>query len=800
VCLVTVLGVPGIGKSRLVQEFTGTLPDGAATVLSGRCSAYGKGITYKPLAEMLGSFPGGWPALARLLDPGSLAARALATVMANDAGTPGTAGTAGTEDIASAVRSLLDAMGQDRPVIMVWEDLHWSEETLLDLIDDVATWLTDVPALMLCVARGELLERRPAWGGGKPCAMTLDLGPMTYEQSAELVGHLATREEVRAHDHAGTYERIAAQCDGNPLFAELIMDVFTETAPDIQVPPTIHALLGARLDQLAGAERKLVELAAMVGRDFTRELLQVMAGADGLAEPAAAELIATLIRRRILLRGPAGTIRFAQTLLRETAYEFTPKARREHWHDFLATWYTRHGDAMAVAYHVEAVWRLRKELRPGDPALPTLAAAAAGTLTAEGMSALARKDLPAAVQLLERARDLLPAGDPRHTALALHICDAGLWLWDVDSCLAALAAADAALPGDRRNAVTCAIQRLIVSLRLGLAPPAQVAADAADLAADLASDPGDDLGWCRLHQLQGYVQLIGEHVAAADAALRLGLARARAMADGYEEDRLLCAICELAQWAPVPVGTGLELCDALSVRFAGNRALLVPVLVTQANLLTLAGDIDAARRSLATAAEYTGELHGDLADAAMMEAAGLAESLSGRHDRAEACYRRGLNVLRASERAPDTQNIEVVMARELFEQGRAGDAASALDRMEADAGVSSPRARIAAAALRGRIASAMGRHDAAIAAATAARSLSEGTDDLRLAGEANFDLAVVLRAAGRAGDAASAGLAALRSFEAKGATLLAGRVRAWLCADPGGADPGGADVPEPGGG
>jgi class 3 adenylate cyclase/tetratricopeptide (TPR) repeat protein len=776
VCLVTVLGVPGIGKSRLVQEFVGTLPDGKAIVLSGRCSAYGRGITYKPLAEMLASFPGGWPALARLLDAGSLTARTLATVMGDDTGT------VGTEDIAWAVRSLLDALGQDRPVIVVWEDLHWSEETLLDLVDDVATWLTDVPVLMLCVARGELLETRPTWGGGKPSAMTLELGPMTYEQSAALVGHLAMREDVYAHDHSDTCEHIATQCDGNPLFAELIMDVFAETAPDIQIPPTIHALLGARLDQLPGKERTLVELAAMIGRDFTRDLLQVMAGADGIAEPAVAELIATLIRRRVLLRGPAGTIRFAQTLMRETAYEFTPKTRRQRWHDFLATWYAGRRDAMAVAYHVEAAWQLSRELRPGDPALPRLASEAADTLAAEGMSALSRKDLSAAVQLLERARQLVAAGDARHTALALHICDAGLWLWDADKCLTALAAADAALPGDRSNMVTCAIQRGIVSLRLGLAPPAQVAADAAAIMADLEGDPGDDLSWCRFYQLQAYLHLVGEQVASADAALRLGLARARALADGYEEDRLLCAICELAQWAPTPVGTGLALCETLSLRFAANRALLLPVLVTRAHLLALAGDIDGARRELATAADHTGEIHLDLAAAAVLEATGLLESLSGRHGRAEACYRRTLSVLRAGERAPDTQNIEVQIARELFEQGRLGDAARALDRVEAGGEVSSPRARIAATALRGRIASAMGRHEAAIGAAAAARSLSDGTDDLCLAGGTVFDLAVVLRAAGRAEDAASAGMAALRSFEAKGATVLAGRVRDWLSA------------------
>lgn len=788
VCLVTVLGAPGIGKSRLVQEFTGALPDGEAIVLAGRCSAYGRGITYKPLAEMLGSFPGGWPALARRLEPGGLAARTLNTL------TGGSVSTVGTEDIAWAFRSLLEVLGQDRPVILVWEDLHWSEETLLDLIDDVVAWLTGVPVLILCVARSELLEARRGWGEGKPSALTLELGPMTHEQSAALVGHLIAREEVTAHGYSDVHERIAAQCEGNPLFAELITDVFTDAASDVQVPPTIHALLGARLDQLPGQERTLVELAAMIGRDFTRDLLQVMAGAGGMAEPAAAELIASLIRRRILLRGPAGTVRFTQTLLRETAYEFTPKTRREHWHNFLATWYAGHGEAMAVAYHVEAAWQLSRELRPGAPALPRLAAKAADTLCGEGIDALSRKDLPAAIHLLERARQLFPLGDARHTALALHICDAGLWLLDSGKCLSALDAADAALPGDRRHAVTSAIQRGIVALRLGLAPFAQVAGQASAIMADLRGGRGDHLSWCRFHQLQAHLHLAAQRFAAADAALRLGLARARARADGYEEDLLLCAICELAQWAPTPVANGLSLSEALSLRFAANRALLVPVLVTRVNLLALADRIVDARRELVTAAGYTCQLHLDLAHAAVLESTGLLESLSGRHDQAEVWYRRGLSVLRAGQHAPDAQNVEVLIARELFEQGSKDEAARALDRIETDGELSSLRARIAATALRGRIAAAAGQSDQAIAASVAARSLCAGTDDLCLAGETTFDLAIVLRTAGRGQEARSAGLAALRSFEAKGAAILAGRVRHWLSAGTSGA----ADLGVPG--
>ena len=788
-CLVTVIGSPGIGKSRLAREFIDPLPRDEVTVLSGSCSAYGKGITYKPLAEMLGSYPGGWAALEGLLGddqgPASEAARALSTIVgensAESAESAEPVGIAGVEDIAWAVQRLLEVLGRTRPVIMIWENLHWAEETLLDLIDHVATWLTDVPVLLLCLARTELLESRPSWGGGKPCAMTLEVGPLTFEQSAALVSELAMQGEVYPQESPDVYLRVAQQCEGNPLFAELILDVFAETSVPTPIPPTIAALLGARLDQIPGQERRLLELAAVIGPEFTPEVLREMASADGIGADESEALTARLVQRRILRRSAAGPLAFAQSLLRDITSGFTPKRRRQRWHDFLADWLASHQrDPLDVAYHVEASLTLRKQLWPGNPGLPELAATAAGTLIAEGMNALKRHDFPAAVALLERGRELLPPGDPRHTALALHISDSGVALWDAELPLAALTVAEAALPLDRRNTATCAIQRRIVALRLGLAPPARVAADARMIEEGLESDTEDNLSWCRLHQLQAYLHLVGELAAAADASLRLGLARARAMDDEYEEERLLCAICELAQWAPRPVAAGLELCAALDRRFAGNRALLVPVLLTRAHLTAMAGDVDGGRRFLAAARDYTGDLHLDLAHAAVMELSGLLESLDGAHDKAERYLRESLSVLRSARSAPDTQNTEVAIARELFEQGQVAASERALDEVELDGEATSLRARIAAGALHARIASAREQHGEAVAAARRAQALSTGIDDLCLAGETLFDLAVVLASAALAAEAAAAGVNALRKFEAKGATLLAARVREWL--------------------
>jgi class 3 adenylate cyclase/tetratricopeptide (TPR) repeat protein len=799
--MVTVFGTPGIGKSRLVREFVGGMHGHDALVLSGRCSPYGKGVTYKPLADMLGSYPGGWAALVQVLSSSSSAGARAASILetitgasAVGAGGPGRGPStvAGVEEIAWAVRCLLQTLGKRQPVITIWEDLHWCEATLLDLIEEAAAWINGVPVLLLCIARTELLESRPSWGR-TPQAVSLELGPLTHAESAALVTELVMRGEVQAHgQNDDAQARITAQCEGNPLFAELIVDVFAETAPSVQIPPTIQALLGARLDRLPIDERRLLEMATVIGREFSHELLRAMADADGIGGVVADELTARLIRRRILERGGPGTLRFAQTLMRDIAYSFTAKARRERWHTFLARWLDMHraqatgvtsgGDSLALAYHVEAAFLLRKDLRPGNPALPALAATAAGILLAEGMNALNRKDLPAAVSLLERGRELLPAGDVQHTLVALRICDSALGLWDDRCALAALAAAEAALPGSRPNAVTCAIQSNIVALRLGLAPPQQVAADARLIAAGLRSDPDEDLSWCRLHQLEAYLHLAEERAALADESFRLALERARAMGDAYEEERLLCAICELAQWVPTHLRAGLELCVEASRRFGANRALLVPVLVTQAHLTAIAGDIDGARELLAAARTYTGDLHLDLADAAVMEMSGIVESLAGAHDKAETHYRQSMSVLRTARQAPELSVVAVATARELFEQGQVAAAAAALDDPEVSGPAMNLRARIAATALRSRIASARGHHDDAVAAAREAGELSDTTDDLCLAGEAFFDLAIVLKAAGMAEAAMGAATRAMAQFDAKGAALLSGRIRDWLSA------------------
>ncbi|MFC5830956.1 AAA family ATPase [Nonomuraea insulae] len=806
-CVVTLLGLPGIGKSRLVRDFTGGLP-AETSVLAGRCPSYGAGITYRPIAEMLESLNGDWPRVAPALEPASV--RALRGLAAADAG----ADAAGVEEIARAVRGLFEALARPRPLVVIWEDLHWAEPTLLELIEGLAAWLLDVPVLLVCVARPELLDLRPTWGGGMACAYALELGPLDPAQMRSLVACLAQSAaaggsqdraggaEVIAHGVEPLLEQVAEGADGNPLFAELMLETLVEEGADAPLPPTVQALIAARLDRLGDGERDVLERAATIGQVFTQDRLKILLPDDSpdpngtpdpgdLGAPDLDELLWRLLRQRVIRRAELpGSYHFTQTLTRDTVYAMTRKELRAAWHLTLAdrlSQRARHPLAASpdpspaasfeepsqgdLAHHLETACLLKREVQPDDPLLPTLTVRAARALIGEGTQALHRKDLPAALALLERGRELLPPGDPGHRRLAVRICDAGLARGDRERAFAAVEAAEWMLPGDRRTSLTCAIQRETLSVRFGIAPPALD-----PLRELLAADPADDLSWCRFHELEALTRLGEGRFGGAEAALRAGLDRARSLGDRYEENRLLSGVCELAQWSSTPIAEGLALCAELSARFADDRALLVPVLITQARLLALAGEMSDARTVLATAARHAADLHLDLAATAVTQVSGLVESLDGRPPAAVALFRQAAGALRAAGQPGPAATLDIYTARELMRQGKHGDAARALDRVDAAGVRLQARGELILLALRARLASLEGDHGRAVTLAAEAGERLDHTDDPCLRGDVLAELADAYLTANHPAQAADAADRARRYYAAKGAAWPRGGV------------------------
>ncbi|GIJ68457.1 AAA family ATPase [Virgisporangium ochraceum] len=784
-CLVTILGAPGIGKSRLVREFLRTLPEDVTTLV-GQCPSYGSGATFRPIAEAIHSLPDAWTGVAPLLD--AMNVRALRGLTTPEDG-PFTE--LSVEETARSIRSLIEVLGQRRPTVVVVDNLHWAEPTLLELIEELAGWLADVSVLLICVARPELLDIRPNWGGGMSCALTVEIPQLGEAQMTRLVDALAANRwagaDVVAQSADPTFLSVVRNSDGNPLFAELMFEVLVEEGTDAPPPPTIQALLAARLDRLSDGEREVLERAATIGTTFTTEELGVLWEGEDVDNLVVDAPLRRLLRQRLIRRGTYPTsFQFAQTLARETVYTMTRKELRGAWHLKLADWLSerahtgppesdeaeigrpRYGE---IANHLEAACRIRREIHPDDPTLPALAVRAARTLMSDGEQALYRKDLPAAIALLERGRELLPRGDSGHRRLALHICDAAFAHNERDRAYAALDVAEEASPEDPRCGLTCAVQREILAIKFGVHQP-----ELAPLRDALSEYPDDDLSWARFHQLDALILVAQDQFGAATTALNDALSRSRSLEDRYEEDRLLGALCELAQWSPVPVREGLDLCATLSTRFAGDRVIVVPVLVTRARLLALTGDVPGAHDVLDTAERYAGELRLDLALIAVTQVRGLVESLAGQHAAAATLFTRAAVMSRSAGQPAPAWTLQCYAIRELLRHGDVRAVEDGLAWLEVGRRPQL-RGELLVACLRALIMSAGENHPEAVALAAWAAERIRSTDDPCLRGDVLMDIATVYRAAGRAAGAVDAAAEAERCYTAKGADLLAGRAR-----------------------
>src|SRR5581483_9970765 len=316
--LFTILGPAGVGKSRLAREFVGPAAD-EATVVVGRCLPYGEGITYWPLREIVRSLGGA----ASTLGPSDAAIL--------DAAVGDGRAAAGPEETALAFRRLVEQSARSKPLVLTFEDIHWAEPALLALVEHVADTTRDAPILLLCLARPELLDDHPGWGGGKLNATTILLDPLDAAVSESLLSKLGGDAIPRE-----TRRMITAVAEGNPLFLEEIVAMVVDEGAAPVAPPSVQALLTARLELLPDAEREALAAAAVVGRFFSTEALAVLAGDDGVAALAGLE-------RKDLIRPNVGRLdradyRFRHILIRDAAYESLPKARRAELHVRIADW------------------------------------------------------------------------------------------------------------------------------------------------------------------------------------------------------------------------------------------------------------------------------------------------------------------------------------------------------------------------------------------------------------------------------------------------------------------------------
>ncbi|MCA1682771.1 MAG: AAA family ATPase, partial [Actinobacteria bacterium] len=449
--LVTVLGTAGIGKTRLALEFAFQIGD-QARVLEGRCFDYGEGMTYWPVKEIVrqaadvsdGDSREQARAKIGALLPADDAGRLVADRVASAVGLGDTA--AGPEETFWGVRRFLEALGKESPLVVILQDLHWAEPTLLDLVEYLANWSREAPILLVCLARPELLELRPSWAAGIPHAILSTLEPLTAAESEQLIAHLLGEVPLAEQPAA----RVQAAAEGNPLFVEEMLRMLVDegliertdhdwrAAPglgDVPIPATIHALLAARLDRLSGEERTLVQRAAVAGKVFWWGAVSELAPPS--LRPVVAAVLQTLVRKRVIEPDTASfagedAFRFSHVLVRETAYAALPKELRADLHERYALWLEHKAGERSVefeemiGYHLERAFRYREELGTATESDRHLALRAGELLGAAGRRAFTREDMPAALTLLDRAVALLTDQGPARLELVRELSSA-LW-------------------------------------------------------------------------------------------------------------------------------------------------------------------------------------------------------------------------------------------------------------------------------------------------------------------------------------------------------------------------------------
>jgi class 3 adenylate cyclase len=748
--LVTVLGQPGIGKSRLVSELPrlGDRP----TVLVGHCRATGGSALLEPLLEAArAAVADGQDASERVVVvmPGDPEAGAVAACLFST-------GTVGAPDISWAVLRLFGAMAAARTVVIVLEDVHWAGDLLLDLVEQLVGRGRGRSLLVVCTARPEFAERRPGWGAGAN-ALSVALESLDDAET----GLLLTNASPALSSHQS--ERVVAAAEGNPLFAEHLAALVGENDLSGGLPLSIQVLLSARLEALPEPERQVVSVAAVAGREFSLAAVEALVG-----RPIAAE-VHHLVQRELIEPTAAGRQQFGHALLQEAAYGLIPKHRRSELHTQLARWIGESGagDA-AVGYHLERAFLLRHELGLADNETERIGEEAGARLTAAGRRADAMGDPMEARSLLDRALDLLPERSPGR-AIAMIELAAGAWNL---------------LPREE-------IERL---LTVGADLAAEFGLRATELRARVLylgalseSDPGVLSGHEELSRIEAALEeldtlgdpraLASALTARAEAECNLGRAadavvsarRALDVLRAADEDTVyaLSTLVWAVNESPMPVSEGETVVGGLLDDLGVRPTVRSELIQGQAMTALLGGRADQAWSLLDTAREIERDL-GRTEAWGLTDLRGLMLLRAGRFEETRAVL---LPMLEDPDRRGAHGEIAVARGRLGLAEVRLGhleEARSAALTGRADTVAPRHEARVRASLVLSEVHLAEGDADGAVGFAHEAVAVAAAGDWVLLDAEARLTLARAQQAAGDADAAATQASAATRLYAAKG--------------------------------
>jgi class 3 adenylate cyclase/tetratricopeptide (TPR) repeat protein len=743
--LVTVVGDAGVGKSRLAAEILASID---ATVVRGRCPPYGEGITYWPVVEVL-----------KQLD---VRPRVGAAAVAIGSLLGGTGAATLAEEIAWAFRKTLEQAAAERPVVVVFDDIQWGEETFLDLVEHIVLLSSDASILLLCMARPELADRRPAW------PVTLRLEPLGDEDVNELIPQ-RVGDDLR--------EKITRAAGGNPLFIEEMLAMAGDAQGDVVVPPTLRALLGARLDQLEPGERSVLERGAIEGEIFHRGAVQALAPGEAQVTPRLAALVRKALIRSDKPQLPGeDAFRFRHLLIRDAAYDALPKGTRADLHERFAAWLEEHGTELVeldelLGYHLEQTCGYRAELGMTDDGIA--AAAARRHLMAGGHRAALRQDHGAAVSLLERAAALVPAAE-LDLALEVQLGEALPWTGRADDAVrrGEAFAERAAAAGDHVGELCGSVQAAMFRMSVEPEGAAETVSRLVGGALPVFQAAGDDMALYIAYSALAEVAFMHGQMGARLEAYERAIAHAQQA--GYFPPASAEARALGRFLGPTPVSELLAWLDENEPSVGRDY----PLRAYRAGALAMLGRFDEARTILAETRTALAERGGGgLLAGVTGFASTWVELWAG--DPA-AAYEFGFAGFRLFEELGELSSLSTVA-------GYLGQALYALDRLDEADAWAGRTAELGASddassgnlwrQVRAKVLVRRGEPAEAERLAREAVAICKRTDGLNWQGDAYADLAEVLHLTRKADEAAAALERALHRYERKENLVMARRMR-----------------------
>jgi len=628
--------------------------------------------------------------------------------------------------------------------------------------------------LLLCMARPELLDRRVGWAGGKLNAVNALLEPLAPDETEQLISSLAELDQPLR-------DRIAHAAEGNPLFVEEMVALVQEAGDgEVAVPPTIQALLSARLDQLDAAERDVLQRGSVEGRVFHRGAVQAL-GPTG--QEVTAHLTA-LVRKELVRPSKAqvpgdDAFRFRHLLIRDAAYDALPKSTRADLHERFAAWLEEHGADFVetdeiVGYHLEQSCRYRRELGAVDDATRALARAAARCLGAAGRRAFLRKDASAAVNLISRAAALLPPDDPERVELIPNVRAmqgmSGDLAW-ADSILR-----DALESGQDQLRARALVQRALLRLFTDSHVTADELIAAAEEAIAVLASHRDDLGLARAWRLIEQAHYLARRAGPSTEAAERALVHARRAGDEFE-------IKENIEWlavghalGPTPAPEAVRRIQDLLEEASGDKfleATLCSLRGSQTAMCGRAAEAEAAFTQARGALDAR-DLH---RNAYFQIHLGLAEPLLESGHVLEQEQRAACEALEQLGEKTSYSSVAAMLARTLYAQGRHEEAEYYTRASEKAAHPNDVLSQIVWRSTRAKVLAHRHQFEAAENLAVEAVAFGAQSDFFTAHGDALMDLAEVLQLAGRRDDAADALDRAQTLYKRKGNLVMAERAR-----------------------